>query len=51
MEKIQLDTELKTALWKIANLAMDCYDNKLNGEQFEQAAFEALKQVKKLNIA
>ena len=46
---MELTTELKTALWQIANLAMDCHDNKLNGEQFEQAALNALKQVK--NIA
>lgn len=46
---MELTTELKTALWQIANLAMDCHDNKLNGEQFEQAAFDALNQVE--NIA
>lgn len=42
---MELNVELKLAIWKIANLAMDCHDNKIQGEEFEQAAFKALKQV------
>jgi hypothetical protein len=45
-----METELKLAIWQIANAALDMYEDKLNGKEFEELAFNALKQVKNLNI-
>ena len=46
---MELTTELKEALWYIANLAADCKEDKINGQEFEQAAFNKLKQVKNID--
>lgn len=46
---MELTTELKTALWKIANLAIDCKEDKLTGIEFELMAFDILNNVKPIN--
>lgn len=45
-----METELKTAIWKIANAAIEMHEDKLNGKEFEELAMDALRQVKNLNI-
>lgn len=45
-----METELKTAIWKIANAAIEMHEDKLNGNEFEELAMDALRQVKNLNI-
>jgi hypothetical protein len=45
-----MDTELKTALCKIANAAMDMKEDKINELEYEQQAVDALMQVKNLTI-
>lgn len=45
-----METELKTAIWKIANAAIKMHEDKLNGKEFEELAMDALRQVKNLNI-
>lgn len=38
--------ELKIAIWKIANAAIDMKDDKLNGQEFENLAETELMKVK-----
>lgn len=45
-----MENELKTAIWKIANAAIEMHEDKLNGKEFEELAMDALRQVKNLNI-
>ena len=44
-----MENELKLAIWKIANAAIEMHENKLNGKEFEELAMNTLRQVKKLN--
>jgi len=44
---MELTTGLKVILWKIANLALECKDVNTNGEEYEQKAFELIKEVQK----
>jgi len=45
-----MNTEIKTALFKIANAAIDMKEDKLNGEQYIETAITALMGVKNLTI-
>ena len=45
-----METDLKIAIWKIANAAIDMKDDKISSIEFEELSYNALMQVKNLTM-